>query len=292
MNETERALVAVLRGEKGALPVDLGTLRFYHFWRHEPRRRAINVAWIKDLRSVQLAQTGYLEGHLEQAAQYLEIDRKRFRKCNAFVAPTTMFAHEVIRWYDVARPHFLFANYPHRQEEVAGPRRNEVVYLDGSTTIFQEELYRGILDLFAALDVHGIKGSLVSPWFHREIEGLSSPPLEKRHQPTVSQNGYDGRGAFGLLINTTNFKQAAECLPRKLLAYLHWGMTPAIDGTFRESIRYCYSHGVVPIIYHTQADLIKALKNPPYQAYDRQRFCIEERIGDLMGYLKSMGAAL
>lgn len=293
----ELDLVRVLRGAKRCKPVRIGPVNFYHFWSHSPQYNLINVPWIKDLRIAQFAQAGYVEDYLQQAQHYLVEDRQRFAPVHAFVAPTATFAAEVNRWYAPPggeRPWFSFANYPDRTRLSNGPRRHEVVYVDYASTVFQEEFYRTLYGFFDHLHVLcGVKAVLLVNTFRRDVEALP-------HGPHVSvrslRSPYDGLSRYGLLVNVTNFKQAAECLPRKLLLYCHWGLTPAIHGTFDESLRFCHKRGVRPVVYWGVKELAGEMITRARwgdglwkkQAHDREQFCIEERIGDLARYLRSL----
>lgn len=296
---TELELVKLLRGAKRNRPVTIGPAYFYHFWRHEPQRGMINVAWIKDLRVAQFAQAGYIDGYLSEAIKYLDIDRRRFAPVHAFVAPTPTFAQEVNRWYaapGTERPYYCFANYPSRTRERTGPRRNEVVYVDYASTVFQMEFYQGLISIMDQLyTLAETTGVILANTFKDDVAGLV------RHKPHIQvfslSGGYDLRSRYGILVNVTNFKQAAECLPRKLLLYCHWGMTPLIHGTFDESIRLCHKRGVQPIVYWgpkalgQMLEVRRSWRPPDWKRceHDRDWFCVEERIGDLVKYLESLG---
>lgn len=291
MNENEKALVAVLRGVKRVQPVTSGPVNFYHFWRHHPERGKINVAWIKDLRVEQLAMSGYIPNYLYEAIGYLSEDRARYSAVNSFVAPTVSFADSVIKWYGGDRPYALFANYPSRIRNLDSvSRRDEVVYIDYSSTVFQEELYRKLFAMFDEIHtVTGLDCVLVAGAMRARIEQLP----RREHIKIKSINGeYDCRSRFGLLVNLTNFKQANECLPRKLLLYAHCGIVPAIHGTFGESISYCDQHNVPAIAYYDVEKLCAFMAEHKPCSWNRDYFCIENRIKNLVKYLNGLGASL
>jgi len=280
----DAAIINVLRATKRCESVRLGKVHFYHFWRHQPVKGLINVAWIKDNRSVQFAQAGYLPSYLAKAQQYLNYDRQMFNYVNAFVAPTALFAEEIMQWYDVRRPWFQFANYPHRTQ-VPETKRDEIVYVDYATTVFQEGLYRKLIAFMDELYIlTGCAGVLVPGVFYPQVSGLPHS-----HVRILKLGQYDHQSKFGLLANLTNFRGAAESLPRKLLLYLHCGMRPLIHGTFAESIYYCRKWKIEPLIYWQVDDAAKAMGRAKKPRWDREQFCIEKRIPDLIGYLEGLG---
>lgn len=289
MADVKVDLINVLRGTKRCKPVQIGRAYFYHFWRHKPARGVVNVPWIKDLRVKQFAMQGYVADYLQQAQQYLAQDRVSFYQCHAFVAPTASFAEEVMRWYGAARPWVQFANYPSRVKLPGGERRLEVVYIDYSSTVYQEELYLRIISFYDELyALTGATGVIVAApsVFLNQIKALP----HRQHVKILSTSGeYDCRSRFGLLCNLTNFQQAAECLPRKLLFYLHCGITPLVHGTFAESIAFCERWGVQPAVYYTAQDAGALLNIPTWRVERRERFCIQERVGDLLAELKKIG---
>lgn len=289
MNDLHLQLVRLLRGAKRGKPVEVGNVRFYHFWKHPPQRGQINVPWIKDLRVAQFAMAGHIEGYLQEAIKYLREDRARFSPANAFVAPTQMFANEVMKWYGTERPWFQFANYPSRVVTLPkGDKRHEVVYVDYSSTVFQVDFYRRLFSLFDQLHVlSGMTSVLLVNIFKHEVESIR----HGHHIRVLSlHGGYDLKSRFGILVNLTNFKQAAECLPRKLLLYLHWGMVPLIHATFAESIQYCRKRGIPPVVYYGVKELVREVDTMvSWPRYDRMKFCVENRIGDLEAYLKGLG---
>jgi len=291
VDDIEHALIDVLRGTKRCKPVQVGRAWFYHFWRHKPARGVVNVPWVKDLRCKQFAMMGYESDYLEQARRYLNQDRVSFYQAHAFVAPTPSFAEEVMRWYGAERPWVQFANYPSRVRVPDGERRREVAYLDYSSTVFQEDLYRRIIAFYDELHaLAGVAGIIVAGVFLNDIRALP----HRDHVKVLSMSGeYDCRSQFGLLCNLTNFQQAAECLPRKLLFYLHCGMTPLIHGTFAESIDYCDRWGVQPAVYYSAEQAADLTEFQGWQAGgDRNRFCIQERIGDLVAELQKIGGSV
>jgi len=265
--------------------VDIGKVHFYHFWRHQPKQGAINVPWIKDNRSLQLAQLGYVQDYLDEAKRYLAEDRKLFSYANAFIAPSQLFAEELMRWYDAERPWFQFANYPWCVTQ-SDDKQNDVVYVDYSTSVFQPDLYLRLFALFDELHVlTACTGTIVARAFHKDITALG----HSRWVRVLKPGEYDHKSRFGVLVNLTNFRGAAEALPRKLLLYLHCGMWPLIHGTFAESICYCQKHGIKPLIYYGVKELAQLMGKAGMPRWNKGRFCIEERIGDLVGYLKGLG---
>gem|GEM_PF-5394317 len=281
----EADIINVLRAGKRCKPIQIGKANFYHFWHHQPARGLINVAWVKDNRSLQFAQSGYLPNYLAEAIRYLEFDRKMFSYVNAFVAPTQMFAEEVMRWYGARRPWFQFANYPFRTATTE-VKRNEVVYVDYSTTVFQDEFYRKLLAFMDELrTLTNCTGILVSKIFYEQINKLP----HSRHVRILKPEQYDHQSKYGLLANLTNFRGAAESLPRKLLLYLHCGMFPLVHGTFAESIYYCRRYDIEPLIYWQVDDAAKAMARAKKPRWNGEQFCIEKRIPDLLGYLEGLG---
>lgn len=282
----EADIINVLRAGKRCKPVPVGKVSFYHFWRHQPTPGAINVAWVKDNRSLQFAQVGYIKDYLEQAKSYLTKDRALFSYVNAFIAPSQLFADEVMRWYGAERPWFQFANYPYRITLPAG-KENDIVYVDYSTAVFQRDLYLKLFALFDELyTLTGCTGTLVSRVFYHDIQSLG----HSRWVRVVKPREYNYQSRFGILVNLTNFRGAAEALPRKLLLYLHCGMWPLIHGTFAESIYYCQRWGVRPLIYYGPKEAAQLMnRHAKTPRWKRDKFCIEERIGDLVGYLKRLG---
>ena len=282
----EADVINVLRAGKRCKPVGVGKVHFYHFWRHQPKRGAINVAWVKDNRSLQFAQMGYHKDYLNQARAYLAHDRALFAHVNSFIAPTQLFAEEIMRWYGAERPWFQFANYPWRIASLPDTKRDEVVYVDYSSTVFQEDLYRHLLALFDELwALTGCEGCLVSRVFYDQIIALP----HSRHVRVLKPREYEYQSRFGILVNLTNFRGAAEALPRKLLLYLHCGMWPLIHGTFAESIYYCQRWGIKPLIYYGPKQAARLMGNAKVPRWERDKFCIEERVKDLLTYLKGLG---
>lgn len=281
----EADIINVLRAGKRCKPVQVGKVHFFHFWRHQPKLKVINVAWIKDNRSLQFAQAGYVDGYLNEAARYLKIDRERFGWCNAFIAPTQLFAEEAMRWYGAERPWFQFANYPYRIQ-LSDEKRDEIVYVDYASTVFQEGFYRKLFALFDELyALTGFPGVLVCRVFHDQANKLP----HRSHIRVVKPREYDYRSRFGILVNVDNFRGAAEALPRKLLLYLHCGMWPVVHGTFAESIQFCRGRGIKPLVYYGPKDAAQLMGKAGQPRWKRDQFCIEERIGDLVEYLRGLG---
>lgn len=262
----EESLVTLLRGDRRCKPVILGRVHFYHFWKHQPMSNMINVPWVKDLRAKQFAMSGYIPQYLDQAQRYLISDANRFRTSNAFVAPTETFANEVMRWYGECRPWIQFANYPDKLK-ITGKRRSEVLYLDSSSTVFQEEFFLRLIAFFDELHaMSGIKAVVVAGVMRDKIALLP----RRSHIKVMAAREYDGLSKYGLLCNLTNFQQAAECLPRKLLYYLHCGMAPLIHGTFMESIYYCKENAIDPLVYYTADEAADYISSGfPFPEYNR-----------------------
>ena len=264
----------------------------------------INIAWIKDLRSRQFADRGYEDGFLAQAQRYLSEDRQRFHSCHAFVAPTETFANEVMRWYGAEKPWFQFANYPLKVKKPSGlsamVRKREIVYIDNGSSLYQEQLYQAIL-LFLGEIYRQTKcaGVFIPPRnFHNDVLRLTIPNGVR----VIDRRNWDKLSAYGLLVNLDNFRGAAESLPRKLLVYLHSGMYPVVHWSFTESIKFCQRNGVTPICYLGIDDLVTEMERIPdnlslsngmevdvLPPIKRNQFCIENRICDLVEYLKEMG---
>lgn len=281
----EADIINVLRADKRCKSVRVGKVHFFHFWRHQPMMKMINVAWIKDNRSLQFAQAGYVDDYLVEAARYLQIDRERFGRCNAFIAPTQLFAEEVMKWYGAERPWIHFANYPWRVQ-AAATKRDEIVYVDYASTHFQRDFYVKLFALFDELyALTGCGGVLVAKTFYAEAKALP----HRAHIRVLKPHEYDYRSKFGILVNVNNFRGAAESLPRKLLLYLHCGMWPLVHGTFAESIYFCRRRGVRPLIYYGPKDAAQLIGKAGRPRWKRDRFCIEERIGDLVKYLEGLG---
>lgn len=285
--DIQNSIIAVLRGVRRCQPVHIGRVRFFHFWRHEPGIGRINIAWIKDLRSRQFADRGYEDGFLAQAQRYLAEDKRRFHKCHAFVAPTETFAKEVMRWYGAEKPWFQFANYPTKMRMSETKRRREIVYIDNGSSLYQEELYQSIL-LFLG-EIHRqtkCKGVFIPPRnFHNDVLRLTIP----RGVKVLDRRNWDRLSVYGLLVNLDNFKGAAESLPRKLLVYLHSGLYPVVHWSFAESIKFCRQNNIEPICYLDIDDLLPRLQKVDPPPIARNQFCIENRIGGLVEYLREMG---
>lgn len=284
----DRAIIALLRGERNCRPVQLGRLHLYHFWKHQPQRGLINVPWVKDLRAKQFAMSGYISTYLQEAQRYLITDAHKFSTSNAFIAPTETFANEVMRWYNAPRPWIQFANYPDKIKIGGGKRRNEILYLDSSSTVFQEEFFQRLFAFFDELyTLTGTTGVVVANIMKDKIAALP----HRRHIKVLGMRGeYDCRSQFGLLCNLTNFQQAAECLPRKLLFYLHCGMIPIIHATFMESVFYLQRHDIPAWTYYSTEEAAANIENAAqWPGYNRQHFCIQERINDLLTELQRIG---
>jgi hypothetical protein len=279
-------VVGVLRGRSD--PVQVGRVWFYHLSRHKPRPGMVNVAWIKDLRSQQLADLGWHKDYLEQARTCLGTDRERFLRSHAFVAPTGLFAEEVMRWYGTRRPWTHFANYPHRRSFSGGSkRRDEIVYIDNASTYFDGEFYCKVVSFLGRLlELSSCHGALVlNKRFYQQA--VKEVPLV-RGVRLVPINRYDFLSRYGLLLNLTGFRGAVSCLPRKLLTYLHCDMVPLIHAGFCESVQYCRGRGIRPNVYWGPKDLAAIIKTGPRPTWDRAQFCIDERIGDLVAYLEGI----
>lgn len=251
----------------------------------------INIAWIKDLRSRQFADRGYEDGFLAQAQRYLAEDRRRFHKCHAFVAPTETFAREVMRWYGAEKPWFQFANYPTKVKISETQRRREIVYIDNGSSLYQEELYQSIL-LFLGEIYRRTKcaGVFIPPRnFHNDVLRLTIP----RGVKVIDRRNWDRLSAYGLLVNLDNFRGAAESLPRKLLTYLHSGLYPVVHWSFVESIKFCRQNDIEPICYLSIDEIIEQFTDIVHGCvvpgeFGRNQFCIENRIDELVEYLRGM----
>jgi len=267
----EDRLVQVLRGDWP--DAQLGNVNFFHFWNGEPRKGMVNIAWVKDLRSKQLAMHGYEGSTLNRASKWLGLDRAKFANVDMMACPTERFAEEVFRWYQRRVPWFHSANYPGgASPDPDAKRRREIVYIDNGSTYYSG-FYTNVAHFMrgVALDAE-CKAVLISNRFSNRIKDLDGGPLR-----TVRPDRYDRLSQYGLLINLDSFAQADESLPRKILYYLHSGIIPLVHGSFTSSILYLKRHGIEPLVYYTSGDIRKIMEKDRDYTWEPSVFGIGHR---------------
>ena len=249
-----------------------GKLHFYDYTVTLPKTGYINIPYIRDLPSIQAKFVGIPKSRVD--ALFNEY-KKRTRNINAFITMTPTFAEHIKTVYNINVKYGIFMAYP-SWEETPSDKRDEIVYIDHSSTVpfgFEEHLdylhnittTTGIKTIFSSLKFNDTASSIVN--------------TNKYNVTTIPLTKYDCGSAYGLLMNTNNFNQASECLNRKLLKYLMYGMNPLIHESFVESIRYVKSKDIQPLVYTHINDI--NIENHNFGSIDKRHFCMAERVPDL-----------
>lgn len=250
-----------------------GNLRFFDYTHTSPTPGMINVGYIRDLPSSQLS---FLKRPQTEVTAIFEQHKNMIKQLQGFVTMTDTLAKHIIEMYDLPpdMPYMLFRNYPNWRI-TPDIKRDEFVYIGAIPVKFDATLkFLSDLKTKTGFDCKFIKRKY-----------YENNPLT---DSCMHVDKYDYGSRFGLLINENKFPQAEECLPRKILLYLMCGIYPVFHDSFVESINYCKSAGVDPVVYSTLNELVDRVKKHDYTSIDRPRYSMEMREHELVSGLKML----
>lgn len=248
-------------------------MHFYDFLGTLPRTNNINIPYIRDIPSVQARFVGLPAGYVQKLYNK---NIKRAKRIHAFITMTPTLAEHIKTAYNIKVPYRIFMAYPDWKSTPI-TKDDEIVYIDHSSSVpygFKEHL--SFLDkITKAINIPTIFSS-------KKFNSDAARIVEKYgyNVKTIPLNTYKCNSKYGILMNTNNFNQAGECLNRKLLKYLMYGMMPVIHKSFRESIHYVQSKNITPFVYDRTKDMNRLVKYD-FDEIDRQFFSMKNRTNDL-----------
>ena len=258
-------------------------VHLFPFYRFNPIYGKVNIAFVNDIRSKQYS----LMGCKKESSQYLSLDKSRFRSLSAMITLNQPFAEDIFRWYGKEESEidwFQFLSYPSKIETVS-PKRREIVFIDNSSVLFQDEFYNKLIHF---LDTVGYEFNIPTKLVCSNIEFADK--LNKRYKTNrtkcLSIYDYDYRSEYGILVDVANYGYLTLCLPRKLMIYLHCGMKVLVQYVFTESIKFMKDNGVTPLIFdeiHTIEGLDKGARK-----YNRHKFSMDNQINRLIDFLNDV----
>ena len=258
----------------------IGNIHFYDYTTTTPKNGMTNIPYIRDLPSIQAEYAKYTD---KQKLSFLNKFSKRVQNIDGFITMTGTLADHIREVYKINVPHGIFMAYPN-WIDTPDFKRREIVYIDNSGSIpigFLPHL--GFLDKITKET--GIPTLFVSKKFTQKAkEIVLKHKLQVRCE---SKKTYDYGSEFGILMNTNNFNQAEESMPRKFLTYLMCGMKPLMDDCWTECIEYAEENRIHPLIYQKAEDINKQGEHN-WGMWDNRYFCMEERTIDLASELERL----
>jgi hypothetical protein len=259
-------------------------VHFFPFFKFNPIYGKVNIAFISDIRSKQLNSLK----DSNNVDPYLSLDKQRFKSLAAMVTLNGSFAGDVMNWYgddNSTVDWFQFLSYPNKIKSVA-PKRKEIVFIDNATCFFQDEFYSKLIQLLDALNKNNdIDTKIVcsSVAYSNELRVKYKNNLTD----CIGLDEYDYRSKYGLLVDIMDYDYLQNCLPRKLMIYLHCGMKPLVHSVFEESIKFIKDNNVVPLVFDDIEDIDDLLYERAPN-YNRQLFSMEYRINGLINFINSV----
>jgi hypothetical protein len=258
-----------------------GGIHFFDYIGNSPRDGFINIAYVRDLPSVQSTFAGF-DKKRTSAARVRQ--REKAVKLAAFITMTDPLADHTRKIYGIDIPHGIFRAYPSWQP-APSKKRKEIVYIDNASVIplFYDD-HLSFLDRITRMT--GIKTVFASGKF----AGTATRIIAKNRLKVtvVPKADYDYGSEYGILMLTNKrFSQAGESLPRKLLLYAMSGIKPLMDPPWAECIKYMKSCKIEPFVYHTPDD-IKNIADHEFGSWNPKYFSMEERLPDLRSEIRRL----